>query len=394
MKISVFLDRFRPLHEDRDPGQIPLGLLEIGTRADVITVSKIDLANYTPEFCLIQKTLNELETEQFWSKCDSDVILAYTWLSPPYTSLVEKMKLGGKKILIKSDSNGRVGYPFQPDYLRPPLLERLTIRDIVRNVGWRLPFKFLHSKSTMQIIKQIELSDGVIAESPDALSNLNYFLTTWGRQDLIKKTYFVPDPVTPDFIDAEIGTKENIVVSYGRWDDFRQKNTAVMVETIVKFLEERPDYTSIIFGTGKGMIQNLTKNIFKDIADRMRVLGFVERDRIKQILSSARMFFIPSRWESFGLAAGESLCMGCSVVATPVESLRYLTMQGFSGTVSSTFSKNALLAALIQDSTKWENGYYEPDKIATFWRAKLNRKSVARSIDSLASGRVKQLGRP
>jgi glycosyltransferase involved in cell wall biosynthesis len=394
MKISVFLDRFRPSHEDRDPGQIPLGLLEIGTRADVITVSKIDLANYTPEFCLIQKTLNELETEQFWSKCDSDVILAYTWLSPPYTSLVEKMKLGGKKILIKSDSNGRVEYPFQPDYLRAPLLERLTIRDIVRNIWERLPFKFLHSKSTTQIIKQIELSDGVIVESPDALSNLNYFLTTWGRQDLIKKTYFVPDPVTPDFIDAEIGTKENIVVSYGRWDDFRQKNTAVMVETIVKFLEERPDYTSIIFGTGKGMIQNLTKNIFKDIADRMRVLGFVERDRIKQILSSARMFFIPSRWESFGLAAGESLCMGCSVVATPVESLRYLTMQGFSGTVSSTFSKNAPLAALIQDSTKWENGYYEPDKIATFWRAKLNRKSVAKSIDSLASGRVKQLGRP
>lgn len=390
MKISVFLDRYCPFHEDKDPGQVPLGLLEIGTCADVITVSKTDLANYRPKFCLIQKTLNELETEQFWSKCDSDVILAYTWLSKSYTSLVEKMKLGGKKVLIKSDSNGRIGYPFQPVYLRVPLLERLTVRDIVRNIGWRLPFKFLHSKTTTQIIRQIELSDGVIVESPDALSNLNFFLATWARRDLIEKTHFVPNPVTPEFVESEIGRKENIVVSYGRWDDFKYKNTQVMIRNVVEFLKERHDYRSIIFGTGTEKIKSLIEDTPKNVRDRISVLGSIEHKKVHDFLTNAKIFFLPSRSESFSIAAAEAICMGCSVVSTPLESLRYLSMEGFSGTVASTFDREAILAALLQDSIKWESGCYEPDKIATFWRAKLNRKSVAKSIDSLACGRVKR----
>jgi glycosyltransferase involved in cell wall biosynthesis len=384
MKLSLFFDGYKPYHEFKDPGQIILGLLEVGINTNLLALTKTDLVNYVPPFSIVENNWNQFNSKQFWLENDSDIILAYTWLSASYTPLIEKIKSIGKKVLIKSDSDGRIEYPLSPSYLREPIFEEATLKNLLRHVWGRMPFKSLHSKRAAQRIRQIELSDGVIIESPDALSNLNYFLTKWGRRDLIKKTYFVPNPVTPEFIDSEINKKENIVVSYGRWDDFKQKNTWLMVETIVEFLKERRDYTSIIFGTGTEKIESLIGDIPEDIGDRIRVLGFVERDKIKEFLSNARIFFIPSRWESFSIATGEALCMGCSVVGTPVESLRYLSMQGFSGTISSTFEREAILSALLQDSMKWDYGYYEPEKIADFWRAKINRKSVAEQIANLA----------
>ncbi len=383
MKLTVFFHAYLPFHETKDNGQITLGLNEAGIETQLLTLSKKELSGYHPNFPIIQISQNELNNENFWLENNSDVVLAYTWLHEAYNPMIEKIKSAGKKIIVKADSDGRIGYPWLPSHLSTPLSEEFTFEHTVEHVWQRLPFKFLHRRAlriAQERIRQIELCDAVIIESPDALSNLNYFLAFWGRQDLIKKTFFVPDTVSPTFVEAEIGAKKDIVVSFGRLDDFKQKNTFAMVSSIVEFLEKRPKFVSIIFGNGKELVNDLTQNIPKEFDDRLQVLGFIEMDRIKQILSTAKMIFIPSRWESFGIAAAESLCMGCSVVATPIESFRYLTMQGFSGSLSANCRKDSLLAALIQDESKWERGYYEPQKIAGFWRSRLNRKTVAQNI--------------
>jgi glycosyltransferase involved in cell wall biosynthesis len=382
MKISLFFDNYQPWLETKDPGQILLGLREAGVDVSLICVKKKDLSEYAPNFPVTQATLDELKSEQFWSKNDSDVIIAYTWLADSYTHFIEKMKLGRKKVLIKSDSDGRIGYPLPTSRLRVPISEDLTVRDLARRVWWRLP-KFFHSAKAANRIKQIELSNGVIVESPDAVSNLNYFLFAWGRRDLIKKTHFVPNPVTPEFINAEVGKKQKVIVCSGRWGD-KSKNTPVMAKTIIEFLKERSDYRCIIVGTGVEAIMKCLDDIPKNVSGRLAVAGFVDLPKVRDMLSSAEILFAPSRWESFSLAAGEAVCMGCSVVATPVESLRYLSMQGFSGTVCASFSRKAVLAALIQDATKWDRGYYEPEKIASYWRAIVNRKSVAEKLANIA----------
>jgi hypothetical protein len=390
MKLTVFFDGYSPEHEIKDPGQIILGLQEIGIETELLTLSKKILTNYKPNFPMVQASWDELRDEQFWLKNDSDVVLAYTWLDYLYTPLLDRIKLSGKKVLIKSDSDGHIGYPLMPRDLRVPLFEelahtpKLALRSATVRLWYRLPFGFLHSRKAMKRIRQIELSDGVIIESPDALSNINYFLNAWERRDLIKKTQFVPNPVAPDFIDSKIGNKEKIVVSMGRWYDIRQKNSAIMMKVIIEFLKNRSDYSSVILGVGTDIIRRLIRNAPKDVAERIRILGFVERRRVKEVLSNARIFFMPSRWEGLPIAACEAACVGCSIVGTPIESLRYLSMQGFSGTTAATFNRDAILASLIQDSIKWDCGYYEPGKMAAFWRAKLNRKSVARDLINLA----------
>ncbi len=387
MKVSVFFDNYLPFHEQKDPGQIPLGLMENGLDAAVITVAKPELADYHPKFGFTQKSLDELYSDEFWTKDNSDVILAYPLRGTLYSPLLAKIKASGKKVLLKLDSDGKIAYPLQRDYFMVPLKERLSLRNIVGDVWWHVASESQkrnrHAAVALELIKRVELSDAVIIESPDAQSNLNYFLTAWGRSDLTKKTVFIPNPVRPEFTEAPLNKKEKTVVAFGRWDDYKQKNTAVMIQTIAAFLENRVDFKFIVFGGGIDILNAALADTPRSVKERMEILGFVEQPQIPQMLSKAKMLFVPSRWESFSIASGEALCMGSTLVGTPLESLRYLSLQGFSGTTASTFQKEALLAALIQDAFKWDINQYDQQKIAVFWRSKLNRKNVAGQIKNL-----------
>lgn len=389
MKISVFFDRYCPFHESKDPGQIPLGLMDNGLNSSVITTVKKELDGYRPKFVLTQRYMNEFLTEKFWLEDDSDVIVAYPVEGDSQSALIEKMKLGGKKVILKLDSDGKIAYPLQRDYFMVPLKERLSARNVIGDLWWRLASKSQkyrrHAEVAAEAIKCIELSNRVVIECPDALANLNYFLTAWGRSDLIKKTHWLPDPVQPEFINGNIGAKEKVVVSFGRWHDTQQKNTALLVKTAVAFLKSRPDYRFTVFGGGTDSVKTLLADAPQSIRERFEVLGFVDQAKIVELLGLAQMIFVPSRWESFSIASGEALCMGCSVVGTPIESLRFLSMQGFSGSTAATFDGDAVLAALLQDAHKWDQNEYAPVQIAQFWRPKLDRRSVAKSIEHLVA---------
>lgn len=386
LKISVFFDIYCPFHESKDPGQIPLGLMDNGVDSGIITVAKKELENYKPKFEVTQQAVNDFYGD-FWLKNNSEAIVIYHARGKSNVPLMEKMKLGGKKVILKLDSDGKIGYPLQRHHHRVPLRERLTIANLISDAYWRLAPESLkrrkHAAFAAEITKQIELCNATVIESPEALSNLNYFLSAWGRSDLIKKTHFIPNPVTPEFVEGEIGKKENIAVTHGRWDDYTVKNTAVMVETVVEFLTQRQDYRFIIFGGGMDRVKKLLDVASQNVKDRITIYGFIEHEKVEGILKGAKILFVPSRWESFSIASAEALCSGCSIVGTPAEALRYFSMQGFSGSISATFDKEAIFAALLQDALKWDNDEYNPEKTASFWRPILDRKSVAKSIENL-----------
>lgn len=377
MHISLFFDGYKPFHEYKDPGQIALGLLDKKINVNFITLDKPELNNYSALFPIIKvKDKEELYNKEFWEKIDSDFIIIYSWISLSYTSLIEIIKSSGKKVLIKADSDGKIGYPLLANNLKYSIFSIFFVKKILRQFEWRIPFKLLYQKK----IKQIELSDGVMIESPDALLNLNYFLTKWRRKNLIKKIYCVPNPVTSDIIKSELKEKENIVVCVGRWEDEHQKNTKLMIKALIEFLKYRNDYRAIIIGSGENIIKKLIKNESEDIKNRLQITGQIDHDEIKNYLLISKIFFMPSRWESFGIAAAEAACCGCSIVGTPLESLRYLTMQGFSGSIASSFKREAILAALIGDSVKWDRNQYISEKIANFWKNKLDRDVIAEQI--------------
>jgi glycosyltransferase involved in cell wall biosynthesis len=389
MKISVLFGDYCPFHESKDPGQIPLGLMDSGVETDLITITKPVLKDYKPSFSVIQKSKEELLSDNFWNSLNSDVVIVYyLWLRYP-SMLLKKIKLSGKKIILKLDNDGRIAYPLQRHDHRVPLRERLSITNLVSEAFWLISPESIkrrkHKAYAEEFIRQVALSTAVIIESPAALANLNYFLDAWDRSDLAQKIVFIPNPVTPDFLEGQVGEKENLAIAHGRWDDYQVKNTAVMVTSAVEFLKQRPDWRFNVFGHGTELVKKYLEPAPPEVKRRFAVSEFVPHEEVKGKLASAKLLFIPSRWESFSLAAAEAVCSGCSVVGTPAEALQYLSNGGASGTIAADFKRKAISAALVEDAAKWDRGSYDPEKIAAYWRPKLDRKAIAKSILDLAA---------
>jgi glycosyltransferase involved in cell wall biosynthesis len=384
MKISVFFDNYLPFHELKDVGQIPLGLMEVGEDTAIITVTKPELAGYHPKFGFVQKPLGEFYNDEFWRSDDSDVILAYPLQGKSYSPLLSKMKAAGKKVILKFDSDGKIAYPLQRHIHRIPLRERLTFGNVISEAFWLFaPRAFKRKKHTTvaaESIRQMELVDRAIIESPLALNNLKTFYSAWGHSELGEKASFIPNPVSTQFIEGTVGKKENLAITHGRWEDTRVKNTAGMAKAVAEFLNQHPEYRFMIFGSGMDIVKKHLEKVSKEVRDRIELSDFVPHAYVKAKLAPAKLLFLASRWESFSIAAAEAVCCGCSIVGTPAEALQFLSNEGSSGTIAVNFSSKALIAALNEDVIKWGKGSYDPQKIAAYWRPKVDRKTVAKSV--------------
>jgi glycosyltransferase involved in cell wall biosynthesis len=373
MKIAFYFHDFKPFHQFKDPGLIPSSLKEKGFDVTMITLEKEDLKNYNPPFNLIQ-IKKPYEISKFK---DFDAFIVYSWLDPRNTYFIELLKNLGKPVIVKADANGRIG-AFKGPKER---FENL----IIRNPKWKIPLRlikkfFIAGYAIDRLrLKQFELADFVVIESPEAAQNLSFFLSEYGRTDLIKKIWVIPDPVTDDIFNLEVNNKEkeNIIVAVGRWEAVFQKNTKTLVRSLSKFLALKTAWKVKIIGSGEYILRSYISKLPSNIRDRISIVGVIPHDEIKQYMVRSRIFFMPSRFESFGIAAAEALCCGCAIVGTPIEPLKFLTMQGFSGNVASSFSINALVGTLIYEAEKHERGEFDCKGVSEFWKKKLNKNQIA-----------------
>lgn len=375
MRIAV-VDYYHPSIHFKDPGQITIGLREAGVDAFLVPLRPAASNGQAP-FPIVA---GDPGSDALWARAEADVVLVFSRLDPRHTTLLRRLKARGARIIVKADTDGTLGYPLVPHYLRALMFSHDPLGWIVRNAKWRMPVKTFVARK----IEQIRLADAVIIESPDAVANVVRVLEYWGERHLAARLHFVPNPIAPDVCEAPLRQKDNVIVASGRWDDEGAKNTRVLVRVLGDFLQTRLDYRSVILGSGSERVNRLARPLGRDARARMDVRGAVTRRDVVETLSVARVCLVSSRLESFGLAGAEALCMGCSAVVTPIESLRYLSAQGATGTVARDFTPQALLTALREDVSKWEKRVYDPARIAGQWRPTLGRKEVARAILAIA----------
>jgi glycosyltransferase involved in cell wall biosynthesis len=90
-----------------------------------------------------------------------------------------------------------------------------------------------------------------------------------------------------------------------------QKGVDLLPELVSKLDKLLPNYRLVVAGTGED-IHSL--EILKQ-HPRVDVTGFVDEERKRELLATAHAFVLPSRFESFGLAAMEALASGTPVVS-------------------------------------------------------------------------------
>jgi len=377
MKIGIFIDNFFEAQRYKDPGVIAESLFNLGHQVTIYCLN----TNSEKLNEIIIKKISKKENEDtlFWKNENIDQIILYSWLSLRFSSLIKALKSADKKIILKLDSDGHLIYPLKPTYLRTfgrdNSLKQLTIH-IIRSLQWSV-FSKLNSKKK---INQLSLSDAAIIESPLALINLKKSLEKWQREDLANKLFVIPDPVSLDLADGknEIDKKENIIICNGRWDD-KQKNKSGLIKVLRQI--NLSGWKLVIIGNGSSKIKSLLEKNKSNL--NIEAIEKIEHQLIEEYLRKSKIFFAPSNHESFNLAVAESLCFGCSLAGTPLESFFYFSNQGKFGTIAKNFKVIEIKNALEDEILRWNNSQYNPNDISKYWRERLAPKIVGESIELL-----------
>lgn len=117
-------------------------------------------------------------------------------------------------------------------------------------------------------------------------------------------------PVTPFKSDKLF--KEKMVLFVGRLT--RQKGPEYFVDIAEKVLEYNQDVRFVMAGTGEYFNPLIERAASKGIAHRFHLTGFLNLDKVRQLLSIADVYVMPSVSEPFGLSAVEAVQFGVPAV--------------------------------------------------------------------------------
>ena len=110
MRWLIYYDDYLPFHEEKDIGQIALGLQEIGGEVVFVTIAKEHLREYKAPFKLYQvKTIDEFIENDIY-----DNAIVYSWIDPRYNPILLKLKDRVSCLIVKADSDGRLGVVGEP----------------------------------------------------------------------------------------------------------------------------------------------------------------------------------------------------------------------------------------------------------------------------------------
>jgi glycosyltransferase involved in cell wall biosynthesis len=394
MKLGLFISQFNQTEISKDPGLIARALADAGYEVTVYCresrngeeKAKAKAAPAALPFTIRLISRAEFNSGDFWRAENNETVIIYSWLSLRYSRLIRLLKANGSKVILKLDSDGRLIYPAIPTYLRARAWKRTLISFFVYLIRLAQWYIFPRTVSWRRI-KQIELSDALIIESPRAAYNLQESLAFWKKEGLSSKIWTIANPVLdldnlgnnfhPSRQDER--KKSATIISVGRWTD-RRKNGRGLAEALM-LLTGHSTWNIILIGQGsvrlKDKIHKKNPNL------EISALENVPHQEICRYLNRAKIFLASSLSDSFNLAAAEALCCGCSLAGTPIESFYFFTADNQYGSIAADFSGPRLAEALEKEIKKWENDIYSSEDTAKYWQHKLSTAAIGEEIDRL-----------
>jgi glycosyltransferase involved in cell wall biosynthesis len=193
----------------------------------------------------------------------------------------------------------------------------------------------------------------------------------------------IPHPVDPSLKwEASSPPKQNRLIAIGRWDDEIQKRPALLTEVTGRLLAENSELEADIVGNRTERIDAWHSTLPASIAARVKLHGKLPHQELAKLLHQARVFYCPSAYESFNIAAAEAMCCGCSVVAADLPamaSFRWFVSQN-SGSLTAKDNADGHLDALRRELALWENSSRNPMVISHAWIDILHADKVALRI--------------
>jgi glycosyltransferase involved in cell wall biosynthesis len=187
----------------------------------------------------------------------------------------------------------------------------------------------------------IRNADAVTACSSDALAHLRVFAAPKGR------SLVIPNGVDPsEFEDAgkvEAGF-EPYVLAVGRL--VPEKGFDVLIDAFAG--RALAELNLVVAGDGEAREELRRRAAAKGVANRVHLVGTVDRPRLSLLLRRAEAFASASRQEGFPLSVLEAMAAGTPVVATAVGGVTELARDGGNALVVPPDDPSALAGALAR----------------------------------------------
>lgn len=227
----------------------------------------------------------------------------------------------------------------------------------------------------------LKQGDIIACVTPQAADIYQRLCERYGGHALAAKVRFIPHAVEPIFRDQ--GSKRiKQIICVGRWSDLVQKRQGFMMNVFSRLLETDPEVSMAIVGHQTDSLSAWHDSLTESSKSRVKILGGIDRNALSALMAESQVFYSPSAYESFGIAAAEALCSGCSVVAH-----RSVSMASFewfvsddSGTLADVDSLDAHLRALTSELDAWQKGRRKASAISQNWRQRLHSDQVAIEI--------------
>lgn len=149
--------------------------------------------------------------------------------------------------------------------------------------------------------------------------------------------------------------KDNLILLVGR-HGAEQKNSELLL-AVAEDLGDLGNWSMIFVGPSTEVFASSYRSLANRnplLARQITLAGEItDRRQLLQLYNRAKIFCLPSRWESWGLVATEAICFGCvPVVSREILSAGDLTDNGSAGFLagcSQSGEWSALLARLMND---------------------------------------------
>ena len=335
---------------------------------------------------LIRTDFRNLESAEWWRSHGLDGVVLYAWGRPKFRKVAAAIHQAGIFLVLNQDNGGLVS-PLAgfSKWLREQWIlagqgrsvsawlrfYQLALRGVSIGLCLTDPLRAAHLKQ----------GDVLACVSPQAAEHYRRVCRFYGGADLTSRVALVPHPVQSLFRFAS-GTKRRQVACVGRWQDVVQKRPWLLMEVLGLLVTADLGVSVVIAGQVTPALDAWHRSLTANQRERVQIRGCVERDGLAGILQDSQVLYSPSAYESFGIAAAEALCSGCSVVAG--RSVSLASFEWFvgenSGTLAAEDNAAGHLLALQEELELWERGQRSPQRIAGIWCERLHAERVAAKV--------------
>ena len=177
---------------------------------------------------------------------------------------------------------------------------------------------------------------------------------------------------------SECSTNDKVLIHVSNFRPVKQVDQVVKVFDLVQ--KQIPCHLILV---GDGPERSSIEQLVKELGLRKKVCFFGKQDSVAEILQRSHVFLLPSKNESFGLAALEAMSCGIPVVASRVEGIPEVVIDGEVGFLATPddveeMAKHTL--TLLKDDALYSRMSKQARKLAV---EKYSKEALATQFENL-----------